>query len=102
MSVFPQTKIPNVCEMLLLIGVVFLKTFISEHQLSEKELQLQQRTREIESLQEELEVSKSELKHLHDQIALERDKAENQIWSLKKEMKKQRMQLEKNLHVSPG
>ncbi|KFO88425.1 Centriolin, partial [Buceros rhinoceros silvestris] len=70
----------------------------SKHQLSEKELQLQQRTREIESLQKELEISKSELKHLHDQIAMERDKAENQILSLKEEMKKQRMQLERKLH----
>ncbi|NWR57617.1 CNTRL protein, partial [Bucorvus abyssinicus] len=69
----------------------------SKHQLSEKELQLQQKNREVESLQKELEVSKSELKHLHDQIALERDKAENQILSLKEEMKMQRMQLERKL-----
>ncbi|NXH79408.1 CNTRL protein, partial [Hydrobates tethys] len=70
----------------------------SKHQLSEKELQLQQKNREIDSLQKELEVSKSELNHLQDQIASERKKAEKQILSLKEAMKMQRMQLERKLH----
>ncbi|KAM6316367.1 centriolin isoform 5-T5 [Podargus strigoides] len=71
----------------------------SKHQLSEKELLLQQKTREIESLQKELEVSRSELNHLHDRIASERKKAEEQISSLRAAMKAQRMQLERKLHV---
>ncbi|KFV44040.1 Centriolin, partial [Gavia stellata] len=70
----------------------------SKHQLSEKELQLQQKTREIQSLQKELEVSNSEVNHLQDQIASERKKAEKQILSLKEAMKMQRMQLERKLH----
>ncbi|KAM6371902.1 centriolin [Pluvialis apricaria] len=69
----------------------------SKHQLSEKELQLQQKNREIQSLQKDLEVSKSELNRLQDQIASERNKAEKQIWSLKEAMKMQRMQLERKL-----
>lgn len=75
---------------------------ITEHQLSEKELQLQQKNREMQSLQKELEVSKLELNHLQDQIASERKKAEKQILSLKEAMKMQRMQLERKLHVRPG
>ncbi|OXB76365.1 UNVERIFIED_CONTAM: hypothetical protein H355_006776, partial [Colinus virginianus] len=71
----------------------------SKHQISEKELQLQQKNREIQSLQKELELSKSELNHLQGQLATERKKAEKQIWSLKKAMKVQRMQLERELHV---
>ncbi|KAM6316364.1 centriolin isoform 2-T2 [Podargus strigoides] len=71
----------------------------SKHQLSEKELLLQQKTREIESLQKELEVSRSELNHLHDRIASERKKAEEQISSLRAAMKAQRMQLERKLHA---
>ncbi|NWI22478.1 CNTRL protein, partial [Sula dactylatra] len=70
----------------------------SKHQLSEKELQVQQKNREIQSLQKELEVSKSELNHLQDQIASERRKAEKQILSLKEAMNMQRMQLERKLH----
>ncbi|XP_054704754.1 centriolin isoform X2 [Grus americana] len=70
----------------------------SKHQLSEKELQLQQKNRDIQSLQKELEVSKSELNHLQDRIASERKKAEKQILSLKEAMKVQRMQLERKLH----
>ncbi|KAK0680610.1 CNTRL protein, partial [Pygoscelis papua] len=70
----------------------------SKHQLSEKELQLHQKNREIQSLQKELEVSKSELNHLQDQIASERKKAAKQILSLKEAMKMQRMQLERKLH----
>ncbi|KFP11140.1 Centriolin, partial [Egretta garzetta] len=70
----------------------------SKHQLSEKELQLQQKNREMQSLQKELEVSKLELNHLQDQIASERKKAEKQILSLKEAMKMQRMQLERKLH----
>ncbi|KAM9256911.1 centriolin isoform 2-T2 [Cariama cristata] len=71
----------------------------SKHQLSEKELQLQKKNREILSLRKELKVSKSELNHLQDQIASERKKAEKQILSLKEAMKMQRMQLERKLHV---
>ncbi|XP_065593258.1 centriolin [Cyrtonyx montezumae] len=71
----------------------------SKHQISEKELQLQQKNKEIQSLQKELELSKSELNHLQGQLATERKKAEKQIWSLKKAMKMQRMQLERELHV---
>ncbi|KFQ34661.1 Centriolin, partial [Merops nubicus] len=70
----------------------------SKHQLSERELQLQQKNREIQSLQKELEVSKSELNYLQDQIAAERKKAENEILSLKRAMKKKRVQLERKLH----
>ncbi|NWX16420.1 CNTRL protein, partial [Aegotheles bennettii] len=70
----------------------------SRHQLSEKELQLQQKDGEINSLQKELEVSKSELNHLQGQMASERRKAKNQILSLKEAMKMQRMQLERKLH----
>ncbi|XP_062447215.1 centriolin isoform X2 [Rhea pennata] len=70
----------------------------SKHQVSEKELQLQQKNREIASLQKELELSKSELKHLQDQLASERKKAQKQILSLKEAIKMQRTQLEKELH----
>ncbi|NXV12281.1 CNTRL protein, partial [Cepphus grylle] len=70
----------------------------SKHQVSEKELQLQQKNREIQSLQKELEVSKSELNHLQDQIVSERRKAEKQILSLKEAMKMQGTQLERQLH----
>ncbi|NWU54286.1 CNTRL protein, partial [Dromas ardeola] len=70
----------------------------SKHQVSEKELQLQQKNREIQSLQKELEVSKSELNHLQDQLVSERKKAEKEILSLKEAMKMQRMQLKRQLH----
>ncbi|XP_021269756.1 centriolin isoform X2 [Numida meleagris] len=70
----------------------------SKHQISEKELQLQQKNGEIQSLQKELELSKSELNHVQGQLASERKKAEKQIWSLKEAMKKQRTQLERELH----
>uniref|UniRef100_A0A8C3K609 Centriolin n=1 Tax=Calidris pygmaea TaxID=425635 RepID=A0A8C3K609_9CHAR len=69
----------------------------SKHQVSEKELQLQQKNREIQSLQKELEVSKSELNQLQDQMVSERKKAEKQISSLKEAMKMQTMQLERKL-----
>ncbi|XP_026716337.1 centriolin isoform X2 [Athene cunicularia] len=69
----------------------------SKQQLSEKELQLQQKNREMQSLQKELEVSRCELNHLQDQIASERKKAEKHILSLKEAMKMQRMQLERKL-----
>lgn len=75
---------------------------ITEHHLSEKELQLQQKNREIQSLQKELEVSKAELNHLQDQITSERKKAEKQILTLKEAMKTQSMQLERKMHVSSG
>ncbi|XP_025918156.1 centriolin isoform X5 [Apteryx rowi] len=70
----------------------------SKYQVSEKELQLQQKNREIASLQKELELSKSELKHLQDQLESERKKAQKQILSLKEAIKMQRTQLEKELH----
>lgn len=75
---------------------------ITEQHLSEKELQLQQKNREIQSLQKELEVSKAELNHLQDQITSERKKAEKQILTLKEAMKTQSMQLERKLQVSSG
>lgn len=75
---------------------------ITEEQLSEKELQLQQKTREIESLQKELGESRSELNRVQDQMATERKRAEKQILRLKEAMKMQKMQLERELHVSPG
>ncbi|XP_068270352.1 centriolin isoform X1 [Nyctibius grandis] len=70
----------------------------SKHQLSEKELQLQQKNTEIQYLQKELEVSKSELNHLQDLIASQSRKAEKQILSLKEALKMQRRQLERKLH----
>uniref|UniRef100_A0A8C2YAE1 Centriolin n=1 Tax=Coturnix japonica TaxID=93934 RepID=A0A8C2YAE1_COTJA len=70
----------------------------SKHQISEKELQLQQKNREIQSLQKELELSKSELNHLQGQLALERKRAEKRICSLKEAMQMQRTQLERELH----
>lgn len=73
---------------------------ITEHQISEKELQLQQKNKEIQSLQKELELSRSELNHLQGQLASERRKTEKQILSLKEAMKRQRTQLERELHVS--
>lgn len=75
---------------------------ITEQQLSEKELQLQQKTREIESLQKELGESRSELNRVQDQMATERKRAEKHILRLKEAMKMQKMQLERELHVSPG
>ncbi|NXP03959.1 CNTRL protein, partial [Thinocorus orbignyianus] len=69
----------------------------SKHQVSEKELELQQKNREIQSLQKELEVSKSELNQLQDQVVSERREAEKQIWSLKEAMKMRSMQLERKL-----
>lgn len=75
---------------------------ITEQQLSEKELQLQQKTRETESLQKELGESRSELNRVQDQMATERKRAEKQILRLKEAMKMQQMQLERELHVSPG
>lgn len=70
----------------------------SKHQVSEKELQLQQKNREIQSLQKELELSKSELNHLQGQLASERKRAEKRICSLKEAMKMQRTQFERELH----
>ncbi|NXH35042.1 CNTRL protein, partial [Myiagra hebetior] len=69
----------------------------SKHQLSEKELQLQQKDREIQCLLKELEVSKSELKQLQGQIVSERREAEKQILSLRETQKMQRMELESQL-----
>ncbi|NXQ61368.1 CNTRL protein, partial [Anthoscopus minutus] len=69
----------------------------SRHHLSEKELQLQQKDREIQCLQKELEVSKSELKQLQGQIMSERREAEKQILSLRETQKMQRMEFESKL-----
>ncbi|NXN25304.1 CNTRL protein, partial [Nycticryphes semicollaris] len=69
----------------------------SKHQVSEKELQLQQKTRETQSLQKELEISKSELRQLQEQMVSERKKAEKQISSLKEALKMQMVQLERKL-----
>ncbi|KAJ7405999.1 hypothetical protein WISP_136721 [Willisornis vidua] len=71
----------------------------SNHQLSEKEFQLQQKDREIKCLQKELQVSKSELKQLQDQMVSERREAEKQILSLKEIQEMQRMELERKLQV---
>ncbi|XP_066189025.1 centriolin [Sylvia atricapilla] len=69
----------------------------SKHQLSEKELQLQQKDREILCLQKELEVSMSQLKQLQGQIVSERREAEKQILSLRETQKMQRMEHENKL-----
>ncbi|KAM9522144.1 centriolin isoform 2-T3 [Guaruba guarouba] len=69
----------------------------SKHQLADKELQLQQKNREIQSLQKELGVSKSELNRLQDEVASERRKAGKKILSLKEAMQMQRMQFERRL-----
>ncbi|KAM7033701.1 centriolin isoform 2-T2 [Acridotheres tristis] len=71
----------------------------SKHQLSEKELQLQQKDREIQCLQKELELSKCELKKLQGQIVSERREAEKQILSLRETQKMQRLELESKLQV---
>ncbi|NWV22614.1 CNTRL protein, partial [Origma solitaria] len=69
----------------------------SKHQLSEKELQLLQKDREIQCLQNELEGSKSQLKQLQGQIVSERREAEKQILTLRETQKMQRMELESKL-----
>ncbi|XP_066057163.1 centriolin isoform X2 [Chamaea fasciata] len=71
----------------------------NKHQLSEKELQLQQKDREILCLQKELEVSTSELKQLQGQIVSERREAEKQILSLRETQKVQRKEHESKLQV---
>ncbi|XP_039586675.1 centriolin isoform X1 [Passer montanus] len=71
----------------------------SKHQLSEKELQLQQKDREIQCLQKELDVSKSELKQLQGQIVSERREAEKQILNLRETQKMQIMELESKLQA---
>ncbi|NXN96732.1 CNTRL protein, partial [Rhinopomastus cyanomelas] len=70
----------------------------SKCQLAERELQLRQKHRHIESVQKELEVSRFELKQLQDQMVLEREEAENRILSLKDKVESQRVQLERDLH----
>ncbi|XP_056361210.1 centriolin isoform X2 [Oenanthe melanoleuca] len=67
----------------------------SKHQLSEKELQLQQKDRAIQCLQKELELCKCELKQLQGQIVSERREAEKQ----REAQKMQRMELESKLQV---
>uniref|UniRef100_A0A8C3UVW4 Centriolin n=1 Tax=Catharus ustulatus TaxID=91951 RepID=A0A8C3UVW4_CATUS len=68
-----------------------------KHQLSEKELQLQQKDRQIQCLQKEMELSKCELKQLQGQIESERREAEKQIQSLREAQKMQRLELESKL-----
>uniref|UniRef100_A0A670KLP4 Centriolin n=1 Tax=Podarcis muralis TaxID=64176 RepID=A0A670KLP4_PODMU len=68
------------------------------HQLSEKELKLQEKNGEVLSLQRELELSKAKETVLHDQIQTEREKAEKQIEGLKEAIKMQKAQLERALH----
>ncbi|NWR33845.1 CNTRL protein, partial [Tachuris rubrigastra] len=69
----------------------------SKQQLLERESQLQQKHREVQCLQEELQISRSELKQLQDQMVSERREAEKQILSLKETQKMQRMELERKL-----
>ncbi|XP_032994259.1 centriolin isoform X2 [Lacerta agilis] len=70
----------------------------TRHQLSEKELKLQEKNSEVLSLQRELELSKAKETVLHDQIQTEREKAEKQIEGLKEAIKMQKAQLERALH----
>lgn len=75
--------------------------FITEQQFAEKELQLQQKDREIQCLQKELEGSMAELNQLQGQMVSERREAEKQILSLRETQKMQRTELESKLQVSP-
>ncbi|KAH0615522.1 hypothetical protein JD844_004881 [Phrynosoma platyrhinos] len=70
----------------------------TRHQLSEKELKLQEKVDEVLSLQRKLELSKAEENMLRDKIQAERIKAEKQIASLKETIKTQRAQFETSLH----
>ncbi|XP_034969295.2 centriolin isoform X1 [Zootoca vivipara] len=70
----------------------------TRHQLSEKELKLQEKNGEVLSLQRELELSKAKETVLHGQIQTEREKAEKQIEGLKEAIKMQKTQLERALH----
>uniref|UniRef100_A0A7M4FX69 Centriolin n=1 Tax=Crocodylus porosus TaxID=8502 RepID=A0A7M4FX69_CROPO len=68
------------------------------HLLSEKELRLQEKNKEMVSLQEELGLLRAELNRLQDQIMSEREKAEKQVICLKEAIKTQRTQFERELH----
>ncbi|XP_042334632.1 centriolin isoform X2 [Sceloporus undulatus] len=70
----------------------------TRHQLSEKELKLQEKADEVLSLQRRLDLSKAEENVLHSKIQAERTKAEKQIASLKETIKTQRAQFETSLH----
>uniref|UniRef100_A0A7M4ET31 Centriolin n=1 Tax=Crocodylus porosus TaxID=8502 RepID=A0A7M4ET31_CROPO len=70
----------------------------SSHELSEKELRLQEKNKEMVSLQEELGLLRAELNRLQDQIMSEREKAEKQVICLKEAIKTQRTQFERELH----
>ncbi|NWU88607.1 CNTRL protein, partial [Upupa epops] len=69
----------------------------SKRRLAEKEQQLQQKNREVESLLTELEVSRRELRHCQGQLASERKEAESQISSLKEMVEAQRVRPERKL-----
>ncbi|XP_014382169.1 centriolin isoform X3 [Alligator sinensis] len=70
----------------------------TSHKLSEKELQLQEKTKEMVSLQEELGLLRAELNRLQDQIMSEREKADKQVIGLKEAIQTQRTQFERELH----
>nr|XP_056716120.1 centriolin [Euleptes europaea] len=69
----------------------------TRHQLSEKELMLQEKVAEVLCLQRELDLSKAEQVVLQGQIQAERRKADKQIAGLREAIKTQRAQLEKAL-----
>lgn len=69
------------------------------HQLSEKELKLQEKMAEVVCLQRELDLSKAEQGVLQGQIQAERRKADKQTAGLREAIKTQRAQLEKALQV---
>ncbi|XP_077162677.1 centriolin isoform X2 [Paroedura picta] len=69
----------------------------TRHQLSEKELKLQEKMAEVLCLQRELDLSKAEQVVLQGQIQAERRKADQQIAGLREAIKIQRAQLEKAL-----
>lgn len=69
------------------------------HQLSEKELKLQEKMAEVLCLQRELDLSKGEQVVLQGQIQIERRRADKQIAGLREAIKTQRAQLEKALQV---
>ncbi|XP_063000998.1 centriolin isoform X2 [Elgaria multicarinata webbii] len=70
----------------------------TRHQVSEKQLELQEKVSEVFSLQRKLELSKAEERMLQEQIQAERKQAGKQIAGLKEAIKTQRIQLERALH----
>ncbi|XP_048369350.1 centriolin isoform X2 [Sphaerodactylus townsendi] len=69
----------------------------TRHQLTDKDLQLQEKVAEVLHLQRELDLSKDEEVVLQGQIQAERRKADKQIAGLREAIKTQRAQLEKAL-----